>query len=217
MSVRTLSILISVLLLGACDRPGEAPGDGTAPAETPPTSVAQDDSTPPVERPMETAPAQQPAASGTEQGQVARVDLQPTEGNTAVGSLELRAANGGVRISGRLSGLAPDTVHGFHVHQTGDCSAPDASSAGDHFNPQSQPHGNPADGPHHAGDIPNQRSDASGNADVDVLVQGIELGTGGSTDVEGRALILHAEPDDYSTQPSGNSGARIACGVIGGS
>lgn len=217
MPVRTLSILISVLLLGACNRPGEAPGDTMPPAETPPTSTAPVDSASSAERPMGTAPEQQSAAPGTAQGQVARVDLQPTEGNTAAGSLELRVEDGGVRISGRLSGLAPDTVHGFHVHETGDCSAPDASSAGDHFNPQSQPHGNPADGPHHAGDIPNQRSDASGNADVDVLVQGIELGTGSSTDVEGRALILHAERDDYTTQPSGNSGARIACGVIGGS
>jgi Cu-Zn family superoxide dismutase len=145
---------------------------------------------------------------------IAHVDLQPTEGNTAMGNLELRVENDAVRISGRLSGLAPDTDHGFHVHETGDCSAPDASSAGPHFNPASQPHGNPETGPHHAGDIPNQRSDASGNADVNVLVRGIELGTGGATDVVGRALIVHAKADDYTSQPSGDSGARIACGVI---
>jgi Cu-Zn family superoxide dismutase len=217
MSVRTLSVLISVLLLGACNRTGEAPGDGTPPAGTPPASTAPVESAPSAERAMEAAPEQQPAAPVAEHARVARVDLQPTEGNTAAGSLELRVEGDGVRITGRLGGLAPDTVHGFHIHETGDCSAPDASSAGGHFNPQSQPHGNPADGPHHAGDIPNQRSDASGNADIDVLVPGIELGTGSSTDVEGRALILHAEADDYTSQPSGNSGARIACGVIGAS
>lgn len=213
MSVRTLSILISVLLLGACNRPGQAPDDGTPPAATPPTSAAPVESAPSAER----SPEPQSATPIDEPARVARADLQPTEGNTATGSLELRAEGDGVRISGRIGGLAPDTVHGFHIHETGDCSAPDASSAGGHFNPGSDPHGNPADGPHHAGDIPNQRSDANGNADIDVLVPGIELGTGSSTDVEGRALILHAERDDYTSQPSGNSGARIACGVIGAS
>ena len=103
-------------------------------------------------------------------------------------------------------------MHGFHVHETGDCSALDASSAGAHYNPAGAAHGDPASVTHHAGDIPNVQADESGRARVDARVQGVSLG--GANDIIGRALIVHADPDDYTTQPSGNSGARIACGVI---
>lgn len=144
----------------------------------------------------------------------AHVVLKPTTGNAASGELSLVDEDGGVRITGRITGLKPGTEHGFHIHETGDCSAPDATSAGGHFNPSNQPHGHAGPGPHHAGDIPNQRADASGVASVDVLVDGIQVGGGAATDVIGRAVIVHAQPDDYKSQPSGNAGARIACGVI---
>jgi Cu-Zn family superoxide dismutase len=101
------------------------------------------------------------------------------------------------------------------VHEKGDCSAPDASSAGGHFNPTSQPHGNPkAGGPRHLGDMVNLRADAKGTAKVDVAIEGAGLHTGRPNDVVGKAIVVHQKPDDYKSQPSGNSGNRVACGVI---
>lgn len=142
------------------------------------------------------------------------VELAPTEGNRAKGELTLSPDNYGLRITGTITGLKADSLHGFHIHQNGDCSAPDASSAGDHFNPENVPHGNPEDQQHHAGDMPNIEADDKGNANVDLRITGVTLGDGGEHDIIGRAIIVHADPDDYSTQPSGAAGARIACGVI---
>lgn len=142
----------------------------------------------------------------------ARASLASTQGQLARGELELRQDAAGVRVTGTLRGLKPAAVHGFHVHEKGDCSALDASSAGAHYNPAGAAHGNPASPAHHAGDIPNIQADASGRASVDALIKGVSLG--GANDIVGRALIVHADPDDYTSQPSGNSGARIACGVI---
>jgi Cu-Zn family superoxide dismutase len=140
--------------------------------------------------------------------------LASSSGSHVQGRLSFVGTDQGVHVTGRISGLQPGSTHGFHIHQNGDCSAPDATSAGGHFNPAQQPHGDAGKGPHHAGDIPNQQADASGVATVDVVVRGVQLGTGSDTDVLGRAVIVHAKPDDYTSQPSGNAGARIACGVI---
>lgn len=142
----------------------------------------------------------------------AHAALASTQGRLARGELELAQDATGVRVTGSLQGLEPGAAHGFHVHEKGDCSAPDASSAGDHYNPGGVAHGNPASPPHHAGDLPNLHADASGRASVDAHIDGVSLG--GANDIVGRALIVHAAPDDYASQPSGNSGARIACGVI---
>lgn len=140
--------------------------------------------------------------------------LAATAGNSVVGTLEATPVSDGVHFHGRLTGLPPGSTHGFHIHEHGDCSAPDASSAGGHFNPTGTAHGDPVGMEHHAGDIANQIADAQGAVDVDVTVHGVSLGTGTSDDVLGRALIVHRDTDDYTTQPSGNSGPRIACGVI---
>ena len=116
-------------------------------------------------------------------------------------------------VTGRVAGLKPNQQHGFHVHEKGDCSSGDGISAGGHLNPDGKPHG-PPNAPHHAGDIPSLQADASGVATVHVLVEGSVLGTGPGG-FAGKGLIVHAGPDDYTTQPTGNSGARVACGVIG--
>lgn len=137
----------------------------------------------------------------------ARAVLAAASGSDVSGTLSFARTDGGVRITGRIAGLKPGSTH-FHIHENGDCSAPDASSVGGHFNPTHQPHG------HHAGDLPNQTADAHGIATVDVLARDVELGTGGSTDILGRAVIVHAKPDNYTSQPAGDAGARIACGVI---
>lgn len=158
--------------------------------------------------------AQTPAKKTPPAG--ASADLLPTQGNQAAGMLKLVADGDGVKIVGTIKGLEPNSEHGFHVHEKGDCSAPDASSAGGHFNPGAQMHGNPGDAnsPHHLGDVPSIRADAKGIAKVDVKVSAATLGTGQANDIVGKALVVHEKPDDYKTQPSGNSGSRIACGVI---
>jgi superoxide dismutase, Cu-Zn family len=140
--------------------------------------------------------------------------MAPTQGQTATGTLKLAPQDDKVLITGQISGLSATTVHGFHVHENGDCSSPDASSAGAHFNPRQQPHGNPADPAHHAGDMLSLGTDGDGKVEVRQELSGVSLGDGGPGDIAGKAIVLHEKADDYSTQPSGNSGGRIACGVI---
>jgi Cu-Zn family superoxide dismutase len=140
--------------------------------------------------------------------------LAPTQGQQAAGTVHFRREGAGVHVTGEISGLAPNSKHGFHVHEFGDCSAPDGTSAGGHFAPEAHPHGAPNPAEHHAGDLGNVEADGTGKARVDVMVPGLSLATGDRALV-GRGLILHAQPDDLTTQPTGNAGARVACGVIG--
>ena len=146
--------------------------------------------------------------------QEATANLASASGSLVSGRLMLMPMGDGVHIRGELGGFMPGSSHGFHLHETGDCSAADASSAGGHFNPGVQPHGRAGQGPHHAGDADNVVADARGVAKVDVHVRGLRLGGGGATDAVGRAVIAHAAADDYRSQPAGNAGARVACGVI---
>lgn len=160
------------------------------------------------------APDTAPAAPETAAAPAAAVQLAPTQGNSAGGSLTLTQDGDAVRLTGSLMGLEPNGEFGFHIHEIGDCSAPDASSAGAHFNPAGAAHGNPQGGEHHAGDMLNVSSDAQGNAQVDVRAEGVSLDASQPNGVLNRAVVLHEKADDYQTQPSGGSGARIACGVI---
>lgn len=146
------------------------------------------------------------------QSLAAAAEMKPLGTSKASGRVEFESAGGAVTVRASLSGLPPSAELGFHVHEKGDCSSPDGNSAGGHFNPTQQPHG-PQDGPHHAGDMPMLKTDAQGRADARFTLQGVTLGSG-ATDLVGRAVIVHAQPDDYKTQPTGNAGARIACGVI---
>ena len=138
--------------------------------------------------------------------------LEPTRGNTAGGTVFLSQSGAEVLMRGRITGLKPNQEHGFHVHEKGDCSSGDGMSAGGHLNPAGKLHG-PQNAEHHAGDLPSLKADASGNAELRVRVAGTVLGTGAG-DMAGKGLIVHVGADDYVTQPTGNSGARIACGVI---
>ena len=141
--------------------------------------------------------------------------LQPTRGNTAAGTIWFVQQGPQVLIRGQVSGLAPNQEHGFHVHEKGDCSSGDGMSAGGHLNPNGKPHGAPP-AEHHAGDLPALKADAAGKAQVNLKIPGSVLGAG-PADFSGKALVVHVSPDDYVTQPTGNSGARIACGVISAS
>nr|WP_245587356.1 superoxide dismutase family protein [Comamonas composti] len=140
--------------------------------------------------------------------------LAPTQGSQVSGELGLASdAKGAVRIQGKIQGLRPNSEHGFHVHEKGDCSSADASSAGGHFNPTGQPHGHFDSSAHHAGDLPSLRADTQGVATLNYVSRSISLGQGAS-DVIGKSVIVHKNADDYTTQPAGNAGPRLACGVI---
>jgi Cu-Zn family superoxide dismutase len=144
----------------------------------------------------------------------ATVNLASASASLVSGKLALTPMAGGVHVVGTVGGLAPGSAHGFHVHEKGDCSAVDASTAGGHFNPAGMPHGRAGSGPHHAGDMDNIVADADGVAQVDVHLMGVTLGDGGADDIAGRAFVVHGAPDDYTSQPAGNAGPRVACGVI---
>lgn len=146
-------------------------------------------------------------------GPTAVAQLTPTAGNTAHGTVRFAQRGDRVVVSGEVRGLRPNTEHGFHVHEKGDCSSPDATSAGGHFDPLAMPHGRHGAGRHHAGDLQSLRADAAGAARFRFESDAIRVGSG-PTNVVGRGLIVHRDPDDYSTQPTGNAGPRLACAVI---
>lgn len=154
--------------------------------------------------------APEPQQSGTISKAVAV--LIPTEGNKVRGVVTFTKEQKGVRVVAEIQGLSPG-LHGFHVHDYGDCSAPDGNAAGGHFNPQKMPHGGPTAEKHHAGDLGNVEADRSGVAKLDMVDP--HLVFEGPESIVGRGLIVHAQPDDLKTQPTGNAGGRVACGVIG--
>ena len=145
-------------------------------------------------------------------GRMAVATLSPTQGNTVSGLVMFHEMDGHLMVHAQLSGLKPGGEQGFHVHETGSCASTDGSSAGGHFNPGGQVHG-PQNAAHHAGDLPALKADALGRVDQKFMLDGPTV-AGGPNGVVGRSLIVHAQADDYSTQPTGNSGARVACGVI---
>ena len=145
-------------------------------------------------------------------GASATASLEPTKGNTTSGTVKFTQHGDRVRVSGQISGLKAGAEHGFHVHEKGDCSSGDGMSAGGHFNPAGKAHGAQA-GERHAGDLPNLKADAYGNASVNLEMSGLAVGSG-AADVVGKGLIVHRDPDDYKSQPAGNAGPRLACAVI---
>jgi superoxide dismutase, Cu-Zn family len=146
------------------------------------------------------------------QAQSATATLSPTAGNTVAGTVTFTQKGDKVTVNAKLTGLTLGW-HGFHIHEKGDCSAPDAMSAGGHFNPTGMHHGHPDSADHHVGDMPMLQADASGNVTLTTDLKGLTIG-GGAGDIVGKSVIVHKDADDYKTQPTGNSGARMACGII---
>lgn len=140
--------------------------------------------------------------------------IHPTKTNTVHGIVRFTQVAAGVRVVADLSGLTPDSVHGFHIHEYGDCSAPDASSAGGHYNPEHHRHAGLTSDMRHAGDLGNIQADAQGNAHLDLIVDNITI-DGSKNPILGRAVIVHQKADDLKSQPTGDAGGRIGCGVIG--
>jgi len=201
-----LLLLPAALMLAACQP--QAPAEDPAAAPAPDTGAA-------TATPAETDPGAMPEGMTAAPAAIsATARLQATEGNEVAGTLTFAPVDGGIRVTGEVTGLAAGSEHGFHVHENGDCSAPDASSAGGHFNPASTAHGRVGEGEHHGGDSDNITAGDEGVATVDTLLQGVTLGDATGTDILGRGVIVHADPDDYTTQPTGNAGARLACGII---
>ena len=148
--------------------------------------------------------------AGTAPSSVAK--LEPTTGNTARGTVTFTQKGGKVVVDAKVAGLAPGSP-GFHIHEKGDCSSGDGMSAGGHFNPAGKPHAAPTTPDRHTGDMPMLVADASGNATLVVELDLMTIGSG-PNDIVGRGLIVHKDPDDFKTQPTGNAGARVACAVI---
>lgn len=145
-------------------------------------------------------------------GPLAEAKLDGRSGTSVGGVVTFADIGGKVRVEARVGGLTPGE-HGFHVHESGDCSAADASSAKGHFNPKSMGHGHHSGSERHAGDMPNLVADAAGNARLSFDTNAFSV-TQGPSGIVGRSVVVHADPDDYKSQPAGNSGKRVACGSI---
>jgi Cu-Zn family superoxide dismutase len=145
-------------------------------------------------------------------GPSAVADLAATTGNAVAGNVTFTQKGDKVVVVAKVTGLAAGS-HGFHLHEKGDCSSGDGMSAGGHFNPLGKPHAHPSTPDRHAGDMPMLVADAAGNASLTAELDVITIG-GGAADVIGKGVIVHKDPDDFKTQPTGNSGARLACGVV---
>jgi len=157
------------------------------------------------------------AACGTMgSGAGASADLVPTGAispNPTMGKVTFTPLDNGVRVAGEVRGFAPGTEHGFHIHEKGDCGD-NGNASGGHFNPSGGRHGKFAAPGSHAGELPSLVADANGVARFSVDVHAISLTDGAANNVVGRALVVHRDRDDFTTQPAGNSGPRIACAVI---
>ena len=146
-------------------------------------------------------------------GPSATATLSPASGSNVRGNVTFtQAGQNRVRISGEISGHSPGPK-GFHIHEKGDCSAPDAMSAGGHFNPSKAKHG-PTPVAGHAGDMGNVVFNDAGRATINMVLEGISLNRDAPNDIIGRAVVVHIQPDDLKTDPAGNAGTRVACGVI---
>jgi superoxide dismutase, Cu-Zn family len=150
-------------------------------------------------------------AAAADEAPGAYTTLNPTKGSAVKGKIEFKQEKGGVLVTGRIEGLTPGT-HGFHVHEKGDCSAPDGSSAGGHFNPATKPHAARDAAARHAGDLGNVKADAKGVAEVKFVDTQLKLD--GPESILGKGVIVHEKADDFKTQPTGNAGGRQACGVV---
>lgn len=153
-----------------------------------------------------------PQSAPAEDAQKAIAVLSSASASKVTGSVTFTKSGDELKVVADVTGLSPGK-HGFHVHEFGDCSAPDATSAGGHFNPGKHEHGAPDASNRHEGDLGNIEADASGKAHLDITDKMLKLSGDGS--ILGRAVIVHEKTDDLKTQPTGDAGGRLACGVIG--
>jgi Cu-Zn family superoxide dismutase len=146
------------------------------------------------------------------QPRVAEATLKAKGGTAIAGSVKFVEFGGVTRVAVRITGV-PAGTHGFHLHEKGDCGDPEFMSAGGHFNPAGAPHAGPGATPRHAGDLGNVEAGADGRVNVEIESELLTVAPGPNS-VVGRAVVLHEKADDLTTQPTGNAGGRLACGVI---
>jgi Cu-Zn family superoxide dismutase len=151
------------------------------------------------------------ATTSEPQGPSATARLQSKSGSNVTGSVRFTQVGDRVRVVGEITGHSRGSK-GFHIHDKGDCSSADGMSTGGHFNPAKSSHGSPGTG--HAGDLGNLIFDEYGRASVNIMVSGIAVNKTAPNGIIGRAIIVHAQEDDLKTDPTGNAGGRVACGVI---
>jgi Cu-Zn family superoxide dismutase len=144
---------------------------------------------------------------------IAAARMQPVAGSPVEGKVSFSQFGSVTVVRARFFGLQGSREYGLHVHEKGDCSGDDGAAAGGHFDPGGAPHGRPGRGAHHAGDLLNLRTDGEGNAFYVFETSALSI-TGGRTSVLNRSVILTRGPDDYRTQPDGNSGPPLACGIV---
>jgi Cu-Zn family superoxide dismutase len=144
---------------------------------------------------------------------IAAARMQPVAGSPVEGKVSFSQFGSVTVVRARFFGLQGSREYGLHVHEKGDCSGDDGAAAGGHFDPGGAPHGRPGRGAHHAGDLLNLRTDGEGNAFYVFETSALSV-TGGRTSVLNRSVILTRGPDDYRTQPDGNSGPPLACGIV---
>ncbi|MDQ3368993.1 MAG: superoxide dismutase family protein [Myxococcota bacterium] len=201
MKLTLFMMLASVALVGGC-------GSSKKPAPAAPISEPEAEPEPVAETPAPEpeAPPEPPAPK------VATAKLAPTAKSKVSGTFSFREVEGGVEVTADVAGLKAGD-HAYHVHENGDCSAKDGSSAGGHFNPGGHPHGAPDAEHRHEGDLGNLTAGKNGKATKTIVMKGITLGDD-ATSIMGKAMIVHEKKDDFKTQPTGNAGGRLACGVI---
>jgi Cu-Zn family superoxide dismutase len=152
--------------------------------------------------------------AGISQKDQLKLDFLSKSGSSVTGTADFSEKNGKVTFTAKISGLKPG-VHAIHIHEKADCSAADASSAGGHWNPTFKKHGKWGSAEHHKGDIGNFTADASGNGQITLSTDEWCIGCGDTNkDILGKGLIVHEGADDFTTQPTGNAGGRVACTAI---
>ncbi len=188
----TIALSVAAAACGSKSKPAAPPA---------PAPVAE-----PAPAPVEPAPAPPPPPKQ------AKAELAPASKSKVKGTIEFKEVDGGLEVTANIEGLKAGD-HAYHVHEKGDCSAPDAASAGGHFNPNSHKHGAPDAEEHHEGDFGNLTAGKDGKATKTFVMKGITLDDG-PTSIVGKGFIVHDKADDFKTQPTGNAGGRVACGVI---
>jgi Cu-Zn family superoxide dismutase len=203
--------ILLLVAIAACSKSSNTPppAEPTPAAPAPATVDPPEPAAPAEPEPAAQAPAPPPEPPAPKR---AMAELAPASKSKVKGTATFVEVEGGVEITANLEGLKAGD-HAWHVHEKGDCSAPDAKSAGEHFNPDNKKHGAPDADERHAGDFGNLTAGKDGKATKTLTMKGVTLADG-PTSLVGKALIVHDKKDDMKSQPSGNAGNRIACGVI---
>ncbi len=199
-------------LLSACGGSSEPPAAPPAPPppaapETPAATAAPAATDAPA---ASAAPAAEPPKA---EPRTLEVTLESKSGSKLAGKATLSEVDGGVKVVLSVEGVKPGGEHGAHVHEKGDCSAPDGASAGGHFNPQGNDHALPTVAKRHLGDLGNLTIAKDGKGSLEITIPGANLKAGDPNSFAGKSIIVHAKKDDGG-QPTGNAGGRIGCGVI---